>query len=316
MKFLDSIRYIKNEVRKHGDNPVWWSDRVNYYINGPIQRKFYRDKGVDIMSADWDNLVIVDAARYDLFEKTVDLELFDKYRRVKSRGSATSEWSKINFTGEYGNTIYISGNPVPSRHISGKFYKFEEVWRDGFDDDIGTIRAEIVVESAMELFNKHQNKRIIVHFMQPHYPFVKDKKFNFNYWNQTEGIKFGDDERASDVWEAIGLKLADRDEVWRAYRRNLEYVMEHVWRLIEELEGKTVIHSDHGNLLGERSWPIPLKTYGHPEGLRLSDLVTVPWAIINGDRRKIIDEGSEKKQVDKNKNRDNIEEKLEALGYV
>lgn len=312
MKILDDIYYLYNEVRKHGDNRIWWSDRINYYLNGPIQRKFFQDEGVDIMSADWDNLILVDAARYDLFEETVTLDRFDEYKRVKSRGSATSEWSSINFSEEYGNTIYISGNPVPSRHITGKFYRFIEVWKDGFDDSIGTIRADIVADEAEQVYNDYPNKRLIVHFMQPHYPFVRDEKFNFNYWNQTEEISFGDDDRARDVWEAIGLGLADKNDVWEAYKENLEYVMEYVWDLIENLDGKTVIHSDHGNLLGKRSWPIPLKTYGHPEGLRISDLITVPWAIINGDRRKIIDDNAKETGNETS----DMKEKLEALGYI
>ncbi len=84
---------------------------------------------------------------------------------------------------------------------------------------------------------------------------------------------------------------------------------------IDYLEGKTVIQSDHGNLLEERSWPIPLKTYTHPEGLRISDLITVPRAIIDDDRREITDDGTEEETPEKDKV-NNIEEKLKALGYV
>ncbi len=156
-------------------------------------------------------------------------KLFDDYKRVKSRGSATSEWFKINFTGEYGNTVYISGKPVPSRHITGTFHKYIEVWKDGFDDNIGTIRADVITNTVKKVYNSYPNKRIIVHFMQPHYPFVKEEKFKFNYWNQTKGIEFGDDERANDVWEVTGLGLANKNEVWKEYKKNLEYVMKYIW---------------------------------------------------------------------------------------
>ena len=47
--------------------------------------------------------------------------------------------------------------------------------------------------------------------------------------------------------------------------------------LIESLDGKTVVTSDHGNLFGRRLWPIPLQKYGHPPGLRFPELIEVPW---------------------------------------
>jgi len=304
------VRYAKQEIQENGDNPVWWSNRVNDRINGPIQRRL-DDDGINLMAADWDILVVIDACRADLFEKTVSTDRFDDYWRVTSQGSATAEWGRRNFPEEYGDTVYITGNPVPSRHIKGEFHDYIEVWREGFDDNIGTIAADTVTKRALDAADQYPDKRLIVHYMQPHYPFVRDTRFKFEYWNNTDGVSMEGDDRARDVWDAIGLGIVDADEVWEAYRDNLEYVMEEVDELVEAVRGKAVIHSDHGNLLGERSYPVPVRTYGHPSGLRLSSLITVPWAIIDDERRSVVDDGVNATP----ETTDDMEEQLRALGY-
>jgi hypothetical protein len=80
------------------------------------------------------------------------------------------------------------------------------------------------------------------------------------------------------------------------------------------VDGRTVITSDHGNLVGERAWPVPVRLYGHPEGIRHPALVKVPWAVIEGDgRRAVVDEGvhavtGEADEV--------VEQRLRDLGYA
>lgn len=91
--------------------------------------------------------------------------------------------------------------------------------------------------------------------------------------------------------------------------------MDEVWSLIESLDGRTVVHSDHGNVIGQRSWPFPVKTYGHPPGIRLSDLRNVPWAIVKGDQRRRIREVEEIQTSDETED-DDLVEKLAALGYT
>ncbi|WP_186313321.1 hypothetical protein [Halorubrum salsamenti] len=52
------------------------------------------------MDEEWDNLIILDACRLDLFEETIDTGQFDEYRHVWSRGSKTDEWTYNNFIDE------------------------------------------------------------------------------------------------------------------------------------------------------------------------------------------------------------------------
>lgn len=307
------MQYAVNEIRSNGQNPNWWRNRINDRINRPIQQAVGTNDGVALMDEDWDTLIILDACRADTFESVVGTDEFDEYRRVKSKESATTVWSRKNFPDTYRDTVYVSGNPVPSRHIGGEFVNYEEVWRDAFDDELGTVEADVVTEATLEAHKKYPNKRLIVHYMQPHYPFV-GHDFDIQYWNQTEGMDFGTDDRARDIWGAVGLGIVDEDEVWTGYEDNLRYVMEDVWSLVEALDGRTVVHSDHGNVIGQRSWPIPVRTYGHPPGIRIPDLRTVPWAVIEGDERRTITDG-EIRGRDETEDED-ITEKLAALGYA
>lgn len=312
VNIFNKLRYIGEEISDNGSNLRWWTNRLNDRLNAPIQRKLHHGRGVDLMNADWDNLIIADAARADLFEEAVDLSKFDQYRRIQSRASSTPEWSWINFQEDYGDTVYVSGTPTPSRHITGTFHDYVEVWQDSFDESIGTVKADAVEKECLKVYEKYPNKRFIFHFLQPHYPFVNDTQFKFNYWHNTDEFDYGDDNRAKDVWEGVRKGFADPEEVWPAYRGNLEYVMEYIWNLIGKIEGKTVVHSDHGNVMGDWSWPLPIRIYGHPTGLRLSNLTTVPWGVVNDERREII---SEEAGINGNEAA-NIESKLEALGYV
>jgi hypothetical protein len=153
---------------------------------------------------------------------------------------------------------------------------------------------------------------LIVHFMQPHYPFVRhDRAFTSWHPERIAGGRARND-GSEDPWQALARGTADPAVIRAAYADNLALVLDHALALAADLDGRTVLTSDHGNLLGERAWPLPLRLYGHPEGLRLPALVRVPWATIDSARRTVTDEGvhsateAEQEEVD---------QRLRALGY-
>jgi hypothetical protein len=87
-----------------------------------------------------------------------------------------------------------------------------------------------------------------------------------------------------------------------------------------ELPGKSVVTSDHGQLIGERGFPVPFKEYGHPNGIYSEELVKVPWHVYqNGKRKGIIAESPEKATYE-TKDSDELdaktEEHLKNLGYL
>ena len=317
MRPLRAASYAYDEIQTNWDDAGWWSHRLQARVNGPIQRRFGRRSGIDVVGADWDTLVVLDACRADLFEEVLDRDRFEEYRRVVSLGSATNEWTELAFerTGPHPDIVYVTANPMTSRHASESFHRLDEVWLDAFDASLGSVPAPAVTEAALEAHERHPDKRVVVHYMQPHYPFVHDPDLQFSDWGGTDEIHNRNaDDRATDVWQALRRGLVTREEVWAGYRRNLEYVVEHVEPLLETVSGRTVITSDHGNLLGERGSPIPVRLYGHPEGCRHPDLVTVPWAVrTNGERREIRGEEVASKSEAAS---DEVSDRLSALGYV
>jgi len=319
-----AVGYVARELAAHADDPDWWRSRLIHRINGPVQRRLADTvrPGIDVLGADWDVMVVLDGCRADLFEEIEGVGAdhrgpYDEYRRVRSRASQTGEWLRTTFPNDYGDISYVAGNPMVSMLKPDVFHHLTESWRDGVDPDINTIAAPQVTDDAFDARERFPDKRLIVHYMQPHYPFVGFPDLHFSSFKvfHEVGIELVGDDRASDVWDALGKGLVERRDVWRGYRANLRYVLEEVERLCEALaDERIVVTADHGNLLGERLWPIPLREYGHPPGLRMSGLVDIPWAVLAGDERPEITTGTV--QSASTADDEDINERLAALGYV
>lgn len=164
------------------------------------------------------------------------------------------------------------------------------------------IRPKTLNEAVLNSKDVYDDKRLIVHYMQPYAPFFSEQgerliskphkcpKQNCNFGNGKEALIHG-------------------------YHRNLRYVLKHVEQLLSEIDGKTVITSDHGNLFFERMKPIPVKTYGHPAGVFVNNLLDIPWLEVEGEnRREIASAQSIIKWQDSDS--EEVESRLEALGYL
>lgn len=287
-----------------------------------------RAKGIDVMGADWDTLIILDACRADLFEERVPTSSFDSYDRVVSRGSTTSEWIRQTFgDGSFGDTVYVSANPFVSRYAGDRFHRLYEPWWHEFDTASQTVLPGDTTAVALEALDAHPDKRLIVHYMQPHHPFVETPELQYRGWDISDFDDWTEHHPGSATaevdrgpggprtpWDAMDRGTAGYDAVWSAYGRNLELVMADVDRLLAAVDGRTVVTSDHGNLLGERTWPVPIRMYGHRPGVRHRGLVEVPWAVLEGESRRHIVAG--RTTAREALGSSPIESRLEALGYV
>jgi hypothetical protein len=151
--------------------------------------------------------------------------------------------------------------------------------------------------------------------MQPHYPFVPaDTTADKKHLKQID--EDGDGPSEENVWNQMfhdDLDLS-REELWSIYVENLDYVLEHVAELLEGLSGKTVITADHGNYVGERVSPIPIREYGHPRGMYDEPVIRVPWLEINtGDRRQVTSGLTDNSRQEIQN--DVVTERLQDLGY-
>jgi hypothetical protein len=97
----------------------------------------------------------------------------------------------------------------------------------------------------------------------------------------------------------------DMSSVWGAYIDNLEYVLEDVDMLLENIDAENVaISSDHGNSKGE--WWI----YEHPPGIAIDSLRRVPWYTTTAE-----DNQTHTPSINKDHSNIQIDDRLEALGY-
>jgi len=326
MSFKQKARYVYDGLKNGYDDPYWLRARVLEFLVAPIHTRLHprRDGAVDVMGEDWDTLIVLDACRADLFEQHVNLSDYDEYRREVSRGSTTLEWVEQNFADEsYGDTVYITTNPYVSLAAGDAFHELVELWVDEFDDELNTVPPDRVVSAARRAHEEYPHKRVVVHFMQPHHPFVPSPELQFDGWHVAEYDDWREDAGnttdendgtgVGTPWEALSKGMVSCETVWNAYGSNLDLALDAVDDLLGDIEGRVVVTSDHGNMLGERTFPFPLRVYGHPIGIRNSELVEVPWAVIQrGNRREVeVDStysvGSEHEVT--------IEDRLEALGY-
>jgi len=223
-----------------------------------------------IKNENWDCLIVLDACRYDTFEKVYRDYLDGELSKGISSCISTPGW------------------------LEGHF-------RDGDYSKLGTVHPREINKAFMKEFKRFPNKRYVLHYLQPHAPFLSLKE------SQTVGITilqyiwktpFGEMLRSlfgTDRLWAFVLKLAQllgiskldpytaalravgEEGFRKAYEDNLKIVLEYVRMLLERVEGEFVVVSDHGELLGEEG------RFGHiKERERLAPLITVPWFRVRG----------------------------------
>ncbi|OAQ54129.1 hypothetical protein HTG_00950 [Natrinema mahii] len=152
-----------------------------------------------------------------------------------------------------------------------------------------------VTDYGIRRWRKSDVDQLILHYMQPHQPF--------------RSMDSPDDAiNAQGIFRRLEYGLLEEEEVWAAYRDNLEWVLDDVSLLIENVSADRIaITSDHGNSFGR------LGIYGHPAYVPLKELKQVPWVVTEGYDKQT--HSPELKPTNRNKICDETEEMLTALGY-
>lgn len=276
-------------------------------IKAGILRRYYRSRppeGIKVVEEDWDILVVLDACRYDTFRKFYDEGSLNEGELSKktSRGSMSIEWLNRNFTDYYGDIVYISANSFVSSsgdtHFGRKnfdssehFYKAYQLFMNEDLKEGDVVSPEKMTDKAIELAERHQNKRLIVHYMQPHAPYIGE-----NHYAPKTNL------------EELVEGLDNKEKAIEYYEENLERVIPSVERLIDELDAKFVVTADHGELLGEYGM------WRHPHSVYLPELIEVPWLEIEkGERRELVEE--EPAESEQDYDEEDIKKQLADLGY-
>lgn len=298
MSLTDWLRESKQRYQQDGAEGLRESAR-ELHVGAARRLEWVYDPGEPIWTREWDLLIVLDAARYDLMTEVVDeYDYIETLEPFYSAASQSARWMQINFAPEYHEqireTIYVTGNPRTQKHLADptQFQYFDDVWTYAWDDDRRTILPGPITDRAIALHREHRPERMILHYMQPHYPMVQEP--------------FDGDEK---VWNLLRDGKVEYDEVWRRYRDNLRYALDALPTVLNNVDAENVvITADHGNLLGE------LGLYGHFGRVPHPNLRKVPWA-----RATATDSGEYTPEIEPpgtDVAADDVEKRLGDLGYL
>jgi hypothetical protein len=296
---------IYDTVKRAVNNPDAVKRRLRIAAVRPFTRTDH--ERISYLEQDWDVLTILDACRYDLF---ADLNPFDvPVTKVHSNGTHTTEFLEQNFGSDpHPDIVYVTASPQVARS-EAQFAHAEHVWRTHWDEDHRTVLPEDMTDVALSVAKEYPDKRIIVHYMQPHYPFIGEKGEGLlNY------SSYRSDEHDHRIWEHLAASRVDPGVVRAAYQENLELALPSVERLVSNITGKVVVTSDHGNVFGKQVCPFPIKIYGHPPNIPDPDLTAVPWVELPFDNRR----KHERAEIQSSTTEvtENVQDRLADLGYT
>ena len=298
---------------------------------------------VKILEEEWDYLIVLDACRYDYFEQMYR-EFFNAGVLLKkiSLGSGTSDWLRNNFN-HWSETVYITGNPMicSTRSVNRfnakrHFLRVYDIWHTHWNEKLHTVEPNILTEQAIEITKKHPGKRVIVHYMQPHEPYLtcqSTEQFDsakklFNRFKRVYNGVFLL-MTCLQIYDPVSrwrffklllikpphqmywvLKEGGSEALRKYYEENLRCVLAAVKKLVEQLDGRIVVTADHGEMLGEKG------LYAHWSDSQEPILREVPWLVIDKRRKARTEVSTESEQIETTEvTKEEVAEKLRALGY-
>lgn len=249
----------------------------NYLALRPV-KKIDEDPD-DIFSYNWDNLVILDACRHDTYE-SVNGETDSRI----SKASMSKGFIKKNFSnGDYSDLVYITANPffnaekfkkLTGRDLEKVFHEVFHTYKTDWSEEHNTVLPEAVLRDAETAEKLFPDKKKIIHFMQPHHPFV-------NFDIVEDGF---DDILKTEIhdneWDLAMRGEISHNVVKEAYKDNLELVMPYAKNIGDKISGKTMITADHGNLMGENG------LYWHPPRSNAEVLRKVPMTSLRSNKNQ------------------------------
>ena len=251
---------------------------------------------VSITDKKWDILILLDACRYKEFEQ------YNPYNGTLSKAegcsSGTKSWLQQNFKDkDCSDVVYINPVIYLTKWLpNSNFYRIVPTWEICWDNQYGTILPEDTTKTALGHINLDSEKRYIVHYTQPHLPFlsvsseltkqntIKDRIYKQkNHGKQllskslnTLKINlpsvpfwylerwFGNNAGIGEIYFKDGF-----EGIHKAYVENLKRVLSAIKPIIENNNKKIVITADHGEKLGEKGM------IGHKG--RSKVVMEIPW---------------------------------------
>ncbi|QHS18264.1 hypothetical protein GWK26_02825 [haloarchaeon 3A1-DGR] len=162
-----------------------------------------------------------------------------------------------------------------------------------------------MTDRGIAVSRDHDFDRVILHYLQPHPPYVANALADDRELEHHE----------RDWWGYLG-ETGDYETIWDTYLDELRYVLDDVELLLENVDAETVaISADHGEAFGEY-WE-----YGHHTGSINPYVRKVPWVETTATDERTHTPNTEPpaQQTDQNDgeaaDEESTEDRLEALGY-
>ncbi len=331
MTFADWVRESKRRYRT--DPPIEATRGSLHEVRMGVQRRIEPAIGSTIWErGDWDVLVILDACRHDLWDDVAPEYGLSAGNTAWSNASCSIDWIRRNLAAcpdEIENVAYVTANPfsdhdaehAQSADLSdtplGHFRPlYQSEWEEvDTEPPIETVPPERVTDHAIDAWRRRDElgvDRMVVHYMQPHEPFIARPEWSYQDPQDnavlknlvSEGYQAG-----TSPWQSmVNSGEVSPEQFWPVYCENLRWVLGDVTeRLLNNLDAEEVVVSaDHGNGLGE--WG----EWHHPPGAIGPAVRRVPWNQVDStDRQTVQPDVGERQGVDAA-----TEDQLEALGYT
>lgn len=319
--------YLKSRILSYCAAVEFWFQKREM----PRQRY----KVDDLRSCDNWLLIILDACRYDMFEKGYKKYLDGHLEPVVSEGVNTFEYGRLIWGDDQYNVDYVSAATpihsepmdfscdevtvsglnrqgeelqdyyqgfVPKDHIS----RIIDVWKTGWSKDLGVTPPEIVTNKAIEEAASTDN--LVVHYFQPHAPYIGEEKalggMDKEDVDNPRGVVL-DTEIYNRIYEG---DISDA-RLKELYKSNLDRVLREVAELVNETDFKNIaVVGDHGEALGEYN------QYLHSN--RKNPFVRiVPWFEIEEVKHSEL-EARQRVNIDQDDAEASVQNRLKQLGYL
>lgn len=165
-------------------------DKVVDRIAGTVYRRRHAlPDHKDLIHRHIDNeefaIVILDACRYDVFAEVYDDYLSGELTPAWATAGWTGQYVERTWTGQYdltylGAATHVSDHSFefrdrdyrPSEHLD----RIVQLWNTDWNPVYGTVHPEKVTDAALAEAARDGPTRMVVHYMQPHSPYIGETK--------------------------------------------------------------------------------------------------------------------------------------------
>ncbi len=229
-----------------------------------------------ILDRDWDVLLLLDACRYDYFEILCPFK--GKLTPFDIGCNGTKKYMQMNFSSpECSDVVFVNHLILfPEWVNTSLFHAVIDAHNICWNQDYGTVLPEDNSRVGLETINKYPDKRIVIHYSQPHDPFL-DRNTTIIKRKTHKQIVYRNSRTAWAAKRLNSLKnifppmpfwyiekvfgsSAGIGEIYfsegfaglkKSYEYNTIRALNSMKKIVDIRDKKVVITSDHGKMLGE-----------------------------------------------------------------